>query len=143
MKTVLLMCNLIWLQSAAAVELHPGLNGPWHQAENPGQGLVLHLIPENNQIFIAWFTYSANGGEQMWLTAHGSLDNNPIQLTIYQSINGRLNSNQQLPEQILWGTGSIDFSSCSAAEFNYQGEVQGSMALSRITAPISCSEASP
>ncbi len=143
MRTLGIIIGMMLVQAVAAVELHTGLNGPWHQAEKPGQGLVLHIIPENNQIFIAWFTYSETGGEQMWLTGHGNLDSNPIELIIYKSTNGILNSNQQLPELNTWGTGSINFSSCLAAEFNFDGVVQGRIELSRITAPINCSEETP
>ncbi len=142
MKTVILLIILLLANSTHGVELHTGLNGPWHQADKPGQGLVLHIIPDINQIFIAWFTYTESGGQQMWLTAHGNLDEPVIELTIYESTNGMLNSNEPLPEQQEWGTGQIAFSSCLAAEFTFNGVggQSGSLDLSRVTMPINCSE---
>ena len=142
MKTILLWIMVLLTSSTHAIDLHTGLNGPWHQPENPGQGLVLHIIPENKQIFIAWFTYTEAGGQQMWLTADGSLDAQPIELTIYESINGKLNSNDPLPDLNIWGTGSIEFTSCEAASFTFSktGGQSATIALSRITAPINCSE---
>ncbi len=142
MKTVYLLVMVLFFNSTHALELHTGLNGPWHQPENPGQGLVLHIIPENNQIFIAWFTYAEAGGQQMWLTADGNLNEQPIELTIYESTNGKLNSSDPLPELTIWGTGSIEFTSCEAASFSFNktGGQSGTIALSRITAPINCSE---
>ncbi len=142
MKAVVLMVLVLLVNPTQGVELHTGLNGPWHQAENPGQGLVLHIIPNSNQIFIAWFTYTETGGQQMWLTAQGSLDAQPIELTIYESNNGKLNSDDPLPVQTTWGTGSIDFSSCQAAAFTFNGNngQSGTISLSRVTAPINCNE---
>ncbi|MGJ8662443.1 MAG: hypothetical protein ACSHWU_02280 [Marinicella sp.] len=140
MKIILIMICVMLTSVSEGVELHTGLNGPWHQPENPGQGLVLHIIPESNQIFIAWFTYEETGGKQMWLTAQGSLDTNPINLEIYESTGGMLNTNQPPPVQTTWGTGTIEFQSCAAAVFNFNGSTSGTIALSRITAPLNCSE---
>lgn len=142
MKAVFFLILVLVTTASRSVELHTGLNGPWHQPSYPGQGLILHIIPDNNQVFIAWFTYTEAGDEQMWLTAQGTLDTQPIELTIYQSTNGQFNGNEPLPEQSVWGTGQISFSSCIAADFSFNGNEgqSGSLDLTRITAPINCSE---
>lgn len=140
MKKMILIISVMLTTASSGIELHTGLNGPWHQAENPGQGLVLHILPESNQVFIAWFTYEESGGKQLWLTAQGSLNSNPINLEIYQSTGGLLNSNQPPPVQSTWGTGTIEFQSCTSAVLSFNGSTTGTIALSRITAPIDCSE---
>ena len=140
MKKIILIISVMLTTVSHGVELQTGLNGPWHHPEIPGQGLVLHIIPESNQIFIAWFTYEKSGGKQLWLTAQGSLDTNPISLEIYESTGGILNSNQALPALETWGTGTLEFQSCTAAVFVFSGSSSGSIALSRLTAPLNCSE---
>ncbi len=140
MKKIILIISVMLTTASHGVDLQIGLNGPWHNPDIPGQGLVLHIIPESNQVFIAWFTYEESGGEQLWLTAQGSLDTNPINLEIYESTGGLMNSNQ--PPSVLetWGTGTIEFQSCTVAVFSFNGGASGTIALTRITAPLNCSE---
>jgi len=142
MKIITLGGLLLWLLPALTIEAHPGFNGPWHQADRSGQGLVIHVIPDSNQVFIAWFTYQLTGGEQMWLTAQGALNDGTIELTIYEATNGQLNSNDPLPDNTPWGTGEMTFNDCFSAALTYAGPegLSGRMDLTRVTAPISCSE---
>lgn len=142
MRTWVFFTTSIWSLPALSIEAHTGLNGPWHQADRSGQGLVIHVIPDSNQVFLAWFTYQPSGGEQMWLTAHGSLGSDPIQLTIYESVDGQLNSPEPQPTNNPWGTGTLTFNSCLSADFSFTGPngLSGTMDLSRVTAPLNCSE---
>ncbi|WP_223787182.1 hypothetical protein [Marinicella meishanensis] len=142
MRKIVLLIALFGSWQVLAIDAHPGLNGPWHQADRSGQGLVIHVIPDSNQVFLAWFTYQPSGGEQMWLTAHGALGSDTIELTIYQATDGQLNNPDQLPTNNPWGTGQLTFNDCLSADFSYSGPngLSGTMDLTRVTAPINCSE---
>ncbi len=140
MKTITFITMILFAQTVHAVELHTGLNGAWYDPDQSGQGFVMHVIPNNNLIFITWFTYDEQGGTQQWMTAQGTLDSNPINLEISKFTGGVLNSRPPIPQQNNWGTGSIEFISCTSAKFVFNGVVSGSINLVRISQPINCSE---
>ncbi len=140
MKIITLITLVLLTQSVHAVELHTGLNGAWYNPEQSGQGFVMHVIPGSNLIFITWFTYDEQDGTQQWMTAQGTLESNPINLEISKFTDGVLNARPPIPQQSIWGTGSVEFISCTSAKFVFNGVVSGSINLVRISQPINCSE---
>ncbi len=125
-----------------AITLQTGLNGPWYEPQTDGQGIILHVIPEANQIFMVWFTYSPDGSQQMWLTASGTLDQQPVSLTFTQPGGGQFNATLPAVTQAAWGSGAIEFASCQLAELTYNGPdgLSGSVQLQRLTPVIDCQE---
>lgn len=125
----------------AAPVLDTGLNGSWWNPQQDGQGFVIHLIPESNQIFLAWFTFeTSDSGKQMWLTGSGNLDANPISLELLASTGGRLAAPEPAPASTVWGSGELRFDSCTGAVFSYAGARSGSIELERLTPVVNCTE---
>lgn len=128
--------------SAQGAALQTGLNGPWYEPQTDGQGIILHVIPEANQLFMVWFTYSPDGTRQMWLTASGTLDQQPVNLTFTQPEGGQFNASLPPVTQTAWGSGQIEFASCLQAELSYTGPegLSGTVPLQRLTPVIDCQE---
>ncbi|MFC3193268.1 hypothetical protein ACFODZ_03325 [Marinicella sediminis] len=141
--TIMGLHLLIFSQTVHGVGLHPGLNGSWHNPEQNGQGLVIHIAPANNLLFAAWFTYSEAGGQQQWLTAYGDLSSQPVNLTLTSSTGGGLNVSDPTPQQSVWGSGQLTFHDCISATFQFSGSSEGQIELTRITPPINCIEDQP
>ncbi len=130
------------LVPAAVPTIDEGLNGSWWNPAQDGQGLVVHVIPEANQIFVAWFTYEPSGGRQMWITGSGVLDQHPLQLELVRPSGGVLSEPEPAPALTPWGSATLEFSSCTGAKFSYQGEAQGELELERLTPVVNCSQGS-
>ena len=124
--------------TAGAVDLQKGLNGSWWNTAQDGQGFVIHVIPEADQIFVAWFTYEEAGGTQMWITGSGSLQKNPISLQLLRPSGGVLNAAEPLPELTPWGTATLEFTSCTSATFSFEGESTGEVKIERLTPLVQC-----
>lgn len=139
-----MMTLLVLLTATAgatgAPALQTGLNGTWWNPGQDGQGFVIHLIPDSNQAFVAWFTFQPQGGGQLWLTGSGSLDQNPISLELTLTRGGALNSGAPQPRNETWGSAELTFDSCTSGSFSYRGPGSGTIALQRLTPVIDCVE---
>ncbi len=128
--------------TSQAVDLQTGLNGAWYKPEFDGQGLIVHVIPDVNQIFAVWFTYSPEGDKQLWLTVSGSLDSNPISLTVLEPSGGAFDQALPAVTRPEWGSATLEFLTCTTATFSFQGpgSVAGQMDLQRLTPVLDCEE---
>lgn len=140
MARSLLVLLLMMAGATSAVEYQTGLNGTWWNPAQDGQGFVIHVIPEANQVFVAWFTYESSGGEQMWITGSGSLNTMPATLALLRPAGGSLNQSQPAPQMASWGTATVEFESCTRGTFTYTGEQSGSISIERLTPVVSCDE---
>ncbi len=138
LRFMMLILGFIAATAAAAVDLTKGLNGSWWNPAQDGQGFVIHVIPEANQIFVAWFTYEPGGGKQMWITGSGTLEDNPVELDLLRPAGGVLNGAEPLPELTSWGSATLEFTSCTKGVFAYQGESQGELNIERLTPVVAC-----
>ncbi len=145
-QALITLCVLFGLLASsicvAGPALQTGLNGTWWNPEQDGQGFVIHIIPEANQVFVAWFTFAPAGGKQLWLTGTGSLDESPVRLELSSTQGGALGSAEPAPSSELWGNATLDFSSCTQGTFSFEGKASGQIAIQRLTPVVSCSEAS-
>jgi hypothetical protein len=126
-----------------SMELQTGLNGTWHNPEQHGQGLVVQVAPANDLLFAAWFTYTADTGEQMWLTAHGDLSAHPVSLTINNTTGGGFDAAEPTPNTTVWGSAQLEFHDCLNATLSFNGDSTGQINLTRITPPLDCVEDQP
>ena len=44
-------------QEDSDFRINPGLNGAWFNPVSSGQGFLIEVFPDINQVFLAWFTY--------------------------------------------------------------------------------------
>lgn len=140
MARLLLATLLLSAGAAHAVAFQTGLNGTWWNPAQDGQGFVIHVIPEANQVFVAWFTYESDGGQQMWITGSGTLDAMPASLQLLRPAGGALNQTAPAPQMTAWGTATLSFDSCTQGTFSYSGEVSGTIQIERLTPVVSCDE---
>ena len=103
------------------------LSGTWYNPATSGQGFVFDINPLQHSLFIAWYTYAANGQQiggpesQRWYTIQGtytagvsSYDN----IAIFETHGGAFNASVPVTTTAV-GTASLDFQNCSAATLGY------------------------
>ena len=128
-------------------EMNAGLNDAWFNLETNGQGFLIIVFPEIEQIFMAWFTYDTQRppdnvlailGEpgHRWLTAQGSYQGAAALLEISNTFGGIFDS--PLPETSTVPAGEIllEFSNCNSGTVSYDMPsigLQSIVSIERIT----------
>jgi hypothetical protein len=126
-----------------------GLSGAWFDAATSGQGFMVNVNPVDAEVFVGWYTYAADGetqgvGGQRWFSAQGSYEvgSTSMDLTLYASQGGTLDSGATPVTTDPVGTATISFADCSTALFTYaftSGELNGrsgSIPLTRLGLPL-------
>lgn len=128
--------------SLAQQSINRGLTGNWYNPETSGQGLMLEVFPENEKIFVVWFTYEPAGGRQLWLTGTGDYQGAEAQFDLLRRAGGRFDRPGE-PEAQTWGAGALRFESCDKAVFRYtqEGESPVDIPMQRIAPDHSCGQA--
>ena len=122
------------LAPPAPFRINKALAGAWFDGTKPGQGLVLDVYDNRNEMFIAWFTfdlerpdpsYTAGIGEsgQRWMTAQGSYEggSDTADLPMY-FFGGMVFDSAEPPVELLsdqTGTFMIEFDDCSSGMVSY------------------------
>jgi hypothetical protein len=141
-------CNSVEeiLAEEPLLEMNAGLNDAWFNSGADGQGFLIIVYPQIEQIFLAWFTYdivrppmdvTASVGEpgHRWLTAQGPFVNNRASLTLYNTSGGIFDSAEPVPSSQPDGTIVLEFSSCSRGIVTYDIDSigwQGLISIERI-----------
>jgi lysophospholipase L1-like esterase len=130
-------------------QINAGLNDAWYDPATRGQGFVITVFPEMQQMFVAWFTYDTERppedveavlGEpgHRWLTAQGPYSGDTATLTLYVTEGGVFDAAEPPAQNdgIGDGTMTITFANCSEGLITYQmssPEIGGEIAIERIT----------
>lgn len=105
--------------------------GAWFNPSTNGQGIMLDVYDDRNQMFAAWFTFDlerpvvgeAQIGEpgHRWLTAFGNFDGATADLDIYWASGGAFDSSEPPIDdpQIQDGSMTIEFTDCSNMTVDY------------------------
>jgi len=126
--------------------INPGLNDAWFNRDTDGQGFLIVVYPQIEQIFLAWFTYdtvrpddsvTAMLGEpgHRWMTAQGPYAGNKAVLDIVVSEGGIFDAGTPAPTRRMDGTIILEFSDCSAGTITYDipsVDRQGAVPIERI-----------
>lgn len=110
--------------------INAGLNDAWYNPETNGQGFLIIVFPDIQQIFMAWFTYDTERPPQdvtailgepghRWLTAQGPYEDNTAVLYLYSTVGGVFDSPQPAPLSEEIGEIYVEFSSCNSGTVNY------------------------
>jgi hypothetical protein len=111
--------------------INPGLNDAWFEPATAGQGVLHVVFPEQESIFVAWFTYETERPPEdvmaflgdpghRWLTAQGGYEGNTEILDIYLTQGGVFDSNNPLPDPAeAVGTMKIEWCSCERGRLTY------------------------
>ena len=115
-------------------QINPGLNDAWYNPATDGQGFLVTVFPDIQEIFVAWFTFdterppdnvTAQLGDpgHRWLTAQGTYDDgNSATLTIFVTEGGVFDAAQP-PATIDPagdGTMTLEFVDCENGLVNYE-----------------------
>ncbi|MFC1777120.1 DUF3179 domain-containing protein [Pseudomonadota bacterium] len=128
-------------------KINAGLNDAWVNPDAPFQGMFVTVLPDQNLIFAAWFTFDLEpppedtnavigAADHRWITALGSYDGHSAVLNAELTTGGRFNSSDPIAIQdTSYGTIALNFSDCNMAsvDFDFPGvEESGSFTMQRI-----------
>ncbi|MEM9530512.1 MAG: hypothetical protein AAGA23_06315 [Pseudomonadota bacterium] len=111
--------------------INAGLNDAWFNAGTAGQGFLISVFPDLQQMFVAWFTFDSEtqpgntatlgGPQQRWFTAQGGYDGNQANLTVFSTTGGVFDSPSPAPVTDGDGEGTltVTFSDCAAGTMSY------------------------
>ena len=132
----------------AAFAINRGLSDAWYNPATNGQGFLIMVFPEIQQMFLAWFTYdterppedvSAIPGEpgHRWLTAQGPYDGDTANLTIFMTEGGVFDAAAPSASTDPGGDGSmtLEFADCTAGLVHYEItslDISGDIPIQRI-----------
>jgi hypothetical protein len=113
--------------------INSGTSDAWFDDRTPGQGFLVSVFPDIQQMFVAWFTYDLErppeGVEAMigepghrWLTAQGPYEGNTASLTIYLTEGGVFDAAEPPASNdgIGDGTMTIEFANCEEGLVTYE-----------------------
>ncbi len=136
-------------------EINVGLSGAWFNPTTDGQGLLFDVVPSNQSFVAAWFTFadaastiadsaSLGSSNHRWFVASGEYQGNRAELTLFVSEGGAFDDPKPATSNPV-GTASIQFSSCTEAEFGYQFDsgASGSFQIQRVGPDELCGPLSP
>jgi hypothetical protein len=126
---------------AAPPELAPPdddalVSGSWYDPDTSGQGLVIDLVPAQNTLFAAWYTFAPAGVEapgqsdQRWFVMQAPYTPGTRSLAdvpVVAVTGGTFNQPGGIVQQPV-GTANLDFTSCSTMTLDYSftaGEFAG------------------
>ncbi|MFC3194289.1 M28 family metallopeptidase [Marinicella sediminis] len=139
-----LVMHLIF-NAEAEISFNSGLTGTWHDELVPGQGLIIEIIPRNQQLFAGWFTFNPFGepvDQPHWLSLHGHYSGSLAQVILLETTQGVFvtPSETSFTDQ---GYASLTALSCTELLYEYvlsAGGKSGSINLTRATPDVHCAE---
>lgn len=139
--------NAVVLRSKGdAFQINAGLNDAWYEPATSGQGMLVTVFPEREEMFVAWFTFEAEAtsgdatvgaADQRWLTAQGSYAGGTADLVLKSATGGVFDSPDADVTNGDVGTLRLQFESCTSATATYaitDGDLSGEIPLQRIAA---------
>jgi hypothetical protein len=124
-------CNT--LAEILGIQINAGFNDAWYNPLTNGQGLLITVFPDNQQMFLAWFTYDIERPPEdvqavlgdpghRWLTAQGPYEGDTANLTIFVTSGGVFDSSQppSVTDQAGDGTMTLEFSDCANGLVSYE-----------------------
>ena len=124
--------------SPAPFQINAGHSGAWYNPATSGQGQLIEVVPEEQFMFLAWFTYtdlaSDSPYEQHWYTAQGNYSGSTADLILHETLGGQFDSPQP-PDTNPVGTVTVSFSDCRQGQMVYRIDAdgrQGTLPLHRV-----------
>jgi N-acetylneuraminic acid mutarotase len=113
--------------------INSGLNDAWYNPATSGQGFLISVFPEIQQMFLAWFTFDIERPPEdvtamlgdpghRWLTAQGPYDGDTANLTIFVTEGGVFDSEEPATSTDPDGDGTmtLEFADCTEGLVNYE-----------------------
>lgn len=135
--------------TGAAAGTNALLSGAWYNPATSGQGILLNVVPSQNALFAAWYTYTANGGavggpaSERWYTLQAVLSTpisagKPVSGVQVFSTSGGIFDDPTKTTINQVGTATLTFINCNTMEMAYtfngggNNGLSGTLHLSRI-----------
>ena len=145
-------------ESASGNEARPGIEaslgtwvqgghtGAWYNRDQNGHGLFVEILSDSStptgvRVLLAWYAYL--DGEQIWILAEGPVVQQGnrqkafLEAWIYSGGDFPPFFDASMVEQDVWGTMSLQFNGCHAADFtwdtSYPGFTSGQLGLERLS----------
>lgn len=154
LATLILAGTLIGQEALAESQpvhvLNSGFSDAWFNPATPGQGFLMTVFPDKQQVFLAWFTYDTDRppedvtailGEpgHRWLTAQGGYEGTTATLTIFVTEGGVFESGEPAAMTDPAGSGSvtIEFADCHEGLLTYEIDapgIEGRIPIQRVVA---------
>jgi hypothetical protein len=132
------VCTITYDDVDGNVDINYGHAGAWYDPETSGQGVLIDIRPDDQFLFLAWFTYtdadSANPNQHRWLTAQGKYAGDTATLVLYEILGGSFDTPQEVSTNAI-GEVTLRFHDCEQADLSFliEGEgLQGSIPLQRL-----------
>jgi hypothetical protein len=126
------------LPTFESFQINAGHSGAWFNPDTSGQGVLIDVEPEEQFMFVSWFTYTdaatENPDEQRWLTAQGKYSGNTAQLDLFETFGGRFDDPQVVTTNQI-GEVALSFSDCDQGQMTYlidEEALQGEFPLLRV-----------
>jgi DNA-binding beta-propeller fold protein YncE len=129
-------------------QINSGLNDAWYDPVTSGQGFLISVFPDIEQLFLAWFTFDVERPPEdvmailgdpghRWLTAQGPYEGDTASLTIYVTEGGVFDSSEPTATTDLDGDGTmtVEFADCASGLVTYEIEslgISGEIPIQRI-----------
>lgn len=122
----------------------PGVTGAWWAPYANGEGFVLDWLPTSRTLFMPWFTFSVEGGNdpsgQRWYSVAGEVPANAtsVELPIAEAVGGAFDDPQAVTRRII-GKATLSFTDCDngtlqyAFDAPYNNAAKGVITLSRLS----------
>lgn len=140
--------DVIWnLLSDFPFRINAGISDAWYDNSTDGQGFMIMVWEDIQQVFLTWFTYEVVRPDDpsaailgdpghRWLTAQGAYEGNRAELQVTMTEGGVFDSASPTPTRRSDGTITLEFSSCVEGTATYDipsiGR-QGTVMLQRLT----------
>ena len=118
--------------------INAGQSGAWFNPDTSGQGQFIDVVPEDQFMFISWFTFtdaaSDNPNEQQWYTAQGNYSGDTAVLDLFETLGGKFDDPQEVTNTQV-GEVTLTFSDCDMGMMSYsfdEEELDGEFPLIRV-----------
>jgi len=119
-------------------QINAGHSGAWFNPATSGQGQFIDVVPEDQFMFISWFTFtdaaSDNSNEQQWYTAQGNYSGDTAVLDLFETLGGEFDLPQDVTTSQV-GEVTLTFSDCDMGMMSYSfdaEELEGEFPLIRV-----------
>jgi hypothetical protein len=140
MKKIAGLLVLSWMLASVAwagESVDGRYSGSWYDPDRSGEGWVLQIL-EDDQAFMAWFTYPPAGLDQAqtWMVGTGRVVGNRVEFDNLQQFSGPRFGVLYDPFFLTpsdWGTLTMEFSDCESGTLEYAGPAEYGSAMRSIT----------
>jgi len=130
------------LAPPASFRINRGISDLWVNPAASGQGFMLDVLEQRNEIELAWLTFAPepqidDPAGQLWLTASGPFAGRSANLDLQWNSRTTGSAGDETPGTVANGTLEVSFDNCSAGTINYSwNDSANGLAAATGTIPI-------